>query len=583
MKFSKVKGALLGGAFLAATAANAISVDNNLFEGFWYQNDTDAGRGWAFDYIKTGPEKGIMFVAGYVYDDAGNPFWTIGLTDVLAGQSIMNFDLLTVTDGIFSGASSRTNNAFASMTVDVNNCTSMSVEITGIDSALVAETEFSFELSPFDQIGGVQRDISVCPYQTTFTACPDFATESIQAKTCIISGTLTGDVTLTNDTNWVLQGAVFVGEDGGTIGNLTIEPGTRVLGVTGNDFLAIQRGSKIFAEGTANAPIVFTGPFNASDPSAGAGNWGGLVISGKAPLNICDDNVPFDQCEDVGEGSSGNFGGNQPHDSSGILKYVRVQFGGFRINDEDELNGIALQGVGDGTVIDYIQVHANEDDGVEAYGGTVNMKHVVLTNIKDDSLDWTHGWNGKIQYLLVKQDADAASDKERGIEADNYELNNDASPRSQPMIANATFIGAPSDNKTTTGMVLRRGTGANFTNIIVTGFEKCLDIDSEATFAAAGTPENLSGILTMENTVISCAKNFEEEEGDAFTIQAFFEAQNNIVADPALDNIYPTAATPTNMMMDAEKWGPFFDKVNYVGAFKSKAQAWTNGWTEFLD
>ena len=103
-----------------------------------------------------------------------------------------------------------------------------------------------------------------------------------------------------------------------------------------------------------------------------------------------------------------------------------------------------------------------------------------------------------MQYLLAKQDPDAANDKERGIEADNYEENNDASPRSQPMIANATFIGAPSDNKTTTGMVLRRGTGANFTNVIVTGFEKCLDIDSDATFAAAGTPNNLTGTLTMK-------------------------------------------------------------------------------------
>ena len=101
-------------------------------------------------------------------------------------------------------------------------------------------------------------------------------------------------------------------------------------------------------------------------------------------LNICDESVPFDQCEDIGEGGSGNFGGDNPNDSSGVLKYVRVQFGGFRINDEDELNGIAFQGVGDGTVVDFIQVHANEDDGVEFYGGTVNAKHIVLTNIKDE-------------------------------------------------------------------------------------------------------------------------------------------------------------------------------------------------------
>ncbi|MFK8011710.1 MAG: hypothetical protein AB8B80_06695 [Marinicellaceae bacterium] len=584
MIFSKIKFALIACMLMTTCAVNAINVNNDLFEGFWYESDSDAGRGWGFDYIRQGPEKGLMFVAGYVYDDAGNPFWVTGITEVLAGESILDFDLLTVTNGSFTEASTRTNNAFASMTVNFNNCQSMSVDITGIDSDLVAATSVSYNLTPFDAITGFPRNASSCPYQTSFTSCPDFASTSTQAKTCILSGTLTGNKTLTNDTNWVLQGPVFVGVDGGTQGNLTIEPGTRVLGVTGNDFLAVQRGSQIFAEGTANAPIVFTGPFNASDPSAGAGNWGGLVISGKAPLNICDESVPFDQCEDVGEGASGNFGGDQPHDSSGVLKYVRVQFGGFRINDEDELNGIAFQGVGDGTVVDYVQVHANEDDGVEFFGGTVNAKHLVLTNIKDDSLDWTHGWDGEVQYLLVKQDPDSLNDKERGIEADNYELNNDATPRSQPMIANATFIGAASDNKTTTGMVLRRGTGANFTNVIVTGFEKCLDIDSSATFAAAGSPANLTGGLTMENTVISCDFNYEEEEGDAFTVQSFFEAQTgNIVADPALMGIYPTAATPTNMSIDPEKWGAFFDKVNYVGAFKSQSQAWTNGWTEFLD
>jgi hypothetical protein len=470
------------------------------------------------------------------------------------------------------------------MTFDVKNCRSITANITNINSAFVSETSTSFELSPIDEIGGQARDVTVCPYQTSFTACPSFSTATAQPKTCAITGTLTGDITLTNNTNWLLQGGVFVGEDGGTTANLTIEPGTRVIGITGNDFLAVQRGSKIFAEGTANAPIVFTGPYTASDPAAGSGNWGGLVINGRAPINICDDAVPFEQCEDIGEGSSGNFGGNMPEDSSGVLKYVRVQFGGFRINDEDELNGIAFQGVGSGTVVDYVQVHANEDDGVEFFGGTVNAKHLVLTHIKDDSLDWTHGWNGSVQYLLAKQDPNPANDKERGIEADNFEDNNDASPRSQPTIANATFLGASSDNLTTTGMVLRRGTGFNMTHVIITGFEKCLDLDSVATFNAAGSPGNLTGMATMENTIISCAVNFEAEDEDTFSVQSFFESQmGNQVAIPALDNIYPTANTPAVMTMDAVKFGAFFDKTNYAGAFKSKAQAWTHGWTEFLD
>ncbi len=584
MKFTKVKAILVGGLF-AASAAQAINVDA-LFEGQWYRTDINGGQGWSLDYMKIGPELGSFFVAGYVYDDDGQPFWVVGQDiDVQAGESTLNFDLLTVSGGNFDDESSRVVQNFGTMTMEVNNCRSISVNITGIDSNYVAQTTSSFDLTPFDEITGFPRDAAVCPYQESFSGCPSFATASeILPKTCIVQGTLTGDVTFTNNTNWVLIGGVFVGEDGGTPGQLTIEPGTRVMGVSGNDFLAVQRGSKIFAEGTAKAPIVFTGPYNASAPEAGAGNWGGLVLSGRAPLNICDENVPFDQCEAVGEGGSGMYGGGDPYDSSGILKYVRIQFGGFRINDEDELNGLALQGVGSGTVLDYIQIHANEDDGVEFYGGTANAKHIVLTDIKDDSLDWTHGWQGNIQYLVVKQNPDATSVKERGIEADNFEDNNEATPRSMPMIANATFIGGPSNDKTTTGMVLRRGTGANFTNVIVTGFEECLDLDSDATFDAAGTPNQLTGVLTMENTVISCDINFKEEQGDAFTVQSFFESQpGNSVADPALDGIYPTANSPADMVINPEKWGPFFDKVTYVGGIKDKGTAWTNGWTEFLD
>lgn len=577
-----IKGAVMGGLMLSG-AASAINVDEH-FEGGWFRNDVQSSTGWMLDYIPSGPEFGVFFVTGYFYDDAGNPFWVSGTAPVTAGQSTLEFGLLEISGGTFNGASNVTIEDFGDMTWEVNNCRSISVSIENISSDLVAETSVAYDVVRTDELNGILNDASVCPYQKTFSGCPAFASATTQPKTCALSGTLTGDVTLTNDTNWVLQGGVFVGQDGGTTGNLYIEPGTRVLGVTGNDFLAVQRGSKIFAEGTANAPVVFTGPFAATDPSAGPGNWGGLVINGRAPINICDDNVPFEQCEDIGEGGSGNFGGNMPNDSSGVLKYVRVQFGGFRINDEDELNGIAFQAVGSGTVVDHVQVHANEDDGIEFFGGTVNAKHLVLTGIKDDSLDWTHGWDGKVQYLVVVQDPNPANDKERGIEADNFEDNNDASPRSQPTIANATFIGAPSDNLTTTGMVLRRGTGFNMTNVIVTGFEKCLDLDSGATFAAAGTPANLSGTATMENTIISCAQNFEEEDGDAFTVQAFFEAQmGNQVANPALDGIFPTDATPSVPPMDGSKFGNYFDKTDYPGAFKNKETAWTNGWTEFLD
>ncbi len=584
MKMTPIKTAILGGLF-AATAADAINVDAN-FNGLWYRTDVQTRTGWALDYVKVGPERGLLNLTGYVYDTAGQPTWVSAQSFVNAGDSSVDFALKTVEHIGSTLNSSGTVSVldFADLTMTFDSCTKISATIDNISTDLIDNTDLSFELTPFDGQGLNARDADVCPYQVEFTSCPSFSTPAQQPRTCIIQGTLTGNKTLTNNTNWVLNGPVFVGEDGGTTANLTIEPGTRVLGVSGNDFMAVQRGSKIFAEGTPTAPIVFTGPYNASSPEAGSGNWGGLIISGKAPLNICDDSVPFGQCEAVGEGGSGLYGGDDPYDSSGVIKYVRIQFGGFRINDEDELNGLSVQGAGSGTVLDYIQIHANEDDGIEFYGGTANAKHLVMTDIKDDSLDWTHGWQGNLQYVLVKQNPNASSVKERGIEADNFENNNEATPRSQPMIANATFIGGPSEDKTTTGMVLRRGTGANFTNVIVTGFEECIDLDSVATFDAAGTPENLTGTLTMENMVISCDLNFKEEAEDTFTVQSFFEAQpGNRVIDPALNGIYPTTDTPTGMAIDAEKWGPFFDKVNYIGAFKDQSTAWTSGWTEFLD
>ncbi len=582
MKINQFKTALLGSVLLSGSAL-AINVDEN-FEGAWYRGADDNRTGWQIDYIKKGPEKGNINITGFIYADNGEPTWVAGDAEILAGQSTVTFQLGEFVGGNFTGQGNVTGALFGDMTLEFNHCRSITASIDNIASAYVSDSSVEFELEPLDEINGYERDASVCPYQTSFSGCPAFAEDTNQDKTCALSGTLTGDITLTNDTNWVLQGGVFVGEDGGQSANLTIQPGTRVLGVTGNDFLAVQRGSKIFAEGTANAPIVFTGPYNGSDEAAGPGNWGGLIINGRAPINICDGSVPLSQCEDIGEGGSGNYGGDDPEDSSGVLRYVRVQFGGYRINDEDELNGIAFQGVGRGTVVDHIQVHANEDDGVEFFGGTVNAKNIILTDIKDDSLDWTHGWTGSLQYVIVKQNPDANNDKERGIEADNYEENHDASPRALPKIVNATFIGAPSVNKTTTGLVLRRGTGANLSHFVVTGFEKCLDLDSDATFAAAGTPGNLTGTLTMENFVIDCDDNFDEEDGDAYTIESFFNAQMGNSAEAVnLDGIYPTVNTPRGFSLNRELFGDFFDSVNYSGAIGDKSQDWTSGWSEFLD
>ena len=313
---------------------------------------------------------------------------------------------------------------------------------------------------------------------------------------------------------------------------------------------------------------------------ASSGDWGGLVINGFAPLNTC--TTP--PCTAVGEGNSGTYGGDDESDSSGVLRYVRVQFAGIKFTDEDELNGIALQGVGNGTVVDHVQVHRNADDGIEFFGGTVNAKHLILTDIEDDSIDWTQGYSGNIQYAIVKQIQDETVDTDRGMELDNLEQNNDATPRAQPRLANITLLGKAGE----LGINPRRGTGGNFTNMIVSDFSNCLDIDSSATFAAAGTPANLTGVLTFENTIFNCNTNFVEgdEGGEPWTTQSFIDAQaGNQEINPQLDGVYPPAdaAYLEGQMIDPMKFGEFFDKVDWAGAVRSADSAWHYNWSIFVD
>jgi len=199
--------------------------------------------------------------------------------------------------------------------------------------------------------------------------------------------------------------------------------------------------------------------------SRGRANWGGLVISGDAPLN-----VPGGEA--FGEGDTGVYGGNDPNDSSGVLRYVRVEYAGIEFSPDNELNGIAFQGVGRGTVVEFVQVHFNKDDGLEFFGGTVDVKYAVMTGIGDDSFDWTEGWQGRGQFWIAQQYGD---DADQGIEADNNAENNDLEPRANPTLYNLTLIGDPDfdqGSESDEGILLREGTAATIKNSIVMGFKE---------------------------------------------------------------------------------------------------------------
>ncbi len=547
-------------------------------DGFYYESGENARRGLGLHYLATGPEAGLLFAAYYTYDETtGEPFWIQGVGSVKAGDFQVEIPLQLVEGGSFGaevGAPMTTDDNWGTAMVTVNSCNSVDWSWTSpnvIDGSTA-------NASLLNLTTGVPN--SICVYHDEFSGCPDFSTPGADDRTCIIEGgEYTQDLHLTNDTQWVLTGPVFIGlkDNPDNTNSITIDPGTRIIGI-GQSTLVISRGAKIFAEGTPNAPIVFSGPNTASDPDTPgrSGDWGGLVINGKATINTCD---TLGECTALGEGDSGTYGGADDNDSSGVLRYVRVQFAGILFTDENELNGIAFQGVGRNTVVDYVQVHANADDGMEFFGGTATIHHVVLTDIEDDNLDWTHGWRGRVQNLLAVQNPNLETPADHGIEADNLEGNNDASPGAKPEIANATFIGRPD----TVGALFRRGTGANVTNSIFTGFGNCVDIDSAATFTNAGTPpSSLSGNLTMNNTIFNCDTPFVEEDGDPWTVQSWWEAQSgNSQQDPNLNGPFPPmdASYLEGNTIDRDVFDMFFQNYENIGAFSGEAQGWTHGWT----
>lgn len=460
----------------------------------------------------------------------------------------------------------------------------------------------------------------------------------------VISSNITSDTTFTADKKWVLDGPVFVGDDCGPSGDctgsvtLTVEPGATIYGKrieTANvrgSYLVVQRGSRIVADANpggqgctkpaAENVIVFT-----SDQPAGErarGDWGGLVINGQAPINTGE--------EAEGEGDSGLYGGTEPDDDSGILCGVRVEYAGDDVTATDQLNGIAFQGVGAGTTVDYVQVHYNVDDGTEPFGGTVTQTHMVMTGIGDDSFDGTDGYRGFMQFLVAQQRGDAA---DQGMELSNNGADPSASPHSTAVAANATLVGSGVDLGTgelaarggasDAGVLLREGANWRVFNSVVTGFGAS-GMDVEGAQTAAYADNRLSGqsdpssTLRFEGNVLwsnagqgGGDHNLADESGDGYTQSenlAFFEEDGfrNVLADPQLPdaafsigsmdsppNLVPTG-TPSSysavtvsdisdgLVMPTD--GRTLQDTDYAGAVApgtSLSEAWYAGWTVWTE
>lgn len=234
-----------------------------------------------------------------------------------------------------------------------------------------------------------------------------------------ITENISGDVTWNNDDEYILGGRITV-LDGAT---LTIEAGAVIKGELGTGAnataLLVARGGKIYAEGTATAPIIFTtagDEITVEDVAAGNfaspnleptvnGLWGGVLILGKAPISASNDNnedVSEVQIEGIPTSDpNGLYGGTDAADNSGVLRYVSIRHGGANIGQGNEINGLTLGGVGSGTVVDHIEVVGNQDDGIEWFGGTVNTSNVVVWNAGDDALDTDQAWAGTLDNFVV--------------------------------------------------------------------------------------------------------------------------------------------------------------------------------------
>lgn len=391
--------------------------------------------------------------------------------------------------------------------------------------------------------------------------CPGDPAETLE-------GEITADRTLTADKCWLLKGLVFVNA-GST---LTIEAGTTILGdQASKGILVVKPGAKIKAEGTADMPIVFTS--SKMPGSRAAGDWGGIMLLGNAPINVPGGKAAV---EGIPVSPDTQYGGDKADDDSGVLKYVRIEFGGIQLSQDNEVNGLTLAGVGSKTTLEYIMVHDTLDDCFEFFGGTVGAKHLVCAFNQDDGFDWDFGFSGKLQFLALAQDP-AFEDDTNGFEADNDSTGSENTPISNPTIYNATLCGKNQmvdGPKKQMGMLLRRSTKGMIWNTIATGFEWCADLRDAAT-----DPELHSSI---------CFDNIQNNVGEAEEI-AWFETAgwNNAETDPKIKDCFGPKPdfTPESTLTQDAATPPddgFFDATaSYIGAFKA-GDDWASGkWVSF--
>ncbi len=404
-------------------------------------------------------------------------------------------------------------------------------------------------------------------------------------RVCRLPSDIIGSLLVPNRslTVYSISGRVNVGQDRGgdaqapavgtASGTLTIEPGVRLFGASGNDFIVVNRGSQMIADGTATQPIVFT----SADSIRGLtnidsiGQWGGVVLLGRAPISACPTvNIApgTAACQAQVEGTNAFYGGNSATDNSGRYRYMRVQHSGFQVLPNVELNGITLAGLGSGTVFEYVQVHNSSDDGFEWFGGTVNAKYLVGTGNDDDTFDTDTGFQGAVQFGIVMQRA-GGGDRMNEMSS----VGQQTVLPSRPKFANITYVGRAGGGA---GIVMNSGTNSTFVNTVVTRpaggtgpGASCLDVDDATTTGR------------FESVFFSCPIAFDDDANNqAATL--FNAGTNNTVngvstLTAGFINGANESAVPAFANIAAIS--PFFTQVNYIGGVRNASDTWWQGWT----
>jgi len=408
-----------------------------------------------------------------------------------------------------------------------------------------------------------------------------------------VSGDITNNTIWYANARYFLSGFVYVKNNA----TLTIEPGTIIKGVSGTKgTLIIERGSKILAQGTESKPVVFT-----SDKPRGQrayGDWGGLVICGRAPTNKHDNGVGIG----VAEGGIGsNYGGNDPADNSGILQYCRIEFSGIPLTAtaNSEINGLTLYSVGSGTTLDHIQVSYSGDDSYEWFGGTVNAKYLVALRGWDDDWDTDNGFSGKVQFFVSLRDpASADQSQSNGFESDNDADGSTLTPYTSAIFVNGSIFGPLGTSSTTinslyrNAMQLRRGTRLSIYNTVFAGWPNGLYIDGQKGDSPA---QAVANVLQIENCVMAGMTNNYTTTYLTDTEAWYSNASRNNqvmstndmlqITDPfnlTAPNFLPATGSPLlggASFTNTRLTDSFFTPVGYRGAFGTAN--WTAGWCNF--